>query len=276
MNIKTIQLTWKVAKCSAKLNFSTIQNDTLSSLYTRAWECKQTYTPQIFVCMHAHNIYTCANAHIIVKELCESQDGRPGLSILTSLLVSVDVKLYWTMLRHWSQLVPNMSADIRGHEATQLNAHTHRSNTEMSRGTLLQSVNHEIESQTVCKMGHTNNKMDDGNLWFIVHFTHPNNKMDDDSLRFVVHCSDPNNKMDDDSLYFTVHFSHTSINVDDHRSCERQDGTHMGFSECIDTILNWTEYHFNSTELCGHFCGHTSNKKNNQNVVFFSEPWPHH
>ena len=108
----------------------------------------------------------------------------------------------------------------------------------MSRGTLLQSMNHEIESQTVCKMGHTNNKMDDGNLWFIVHFTHPNNKMDDDSLRFVVHCSDPNNKMDDDSLYFTVHFSHTSINVDDHRSCERQNGTHMGFSECIDTILN--------------------------------------
>ena len=41
--------------------------------------------------------------------------GRPGLSVLTSLLVSVDVKLYWTMLRHWSQLVPNMSTDIWGH-----------------------------------------------------------------------------------------------------------------------------------------------------------------
>ena len=42
-----------------------------------------------------------------VQELCESRGGRPGLSVLTSLLVSMDVKLYWTMLRHWSQLVPN-------------------------------------------------------------------------------------------------------------------------------------------------------------------------
>ena len=30
----------------------------------------------------------------VVQELCESRGGRPGLSILTSLLVSVDVKLY--------------------------------------------------------------------------------------------------------------------------------------------------------------------------------------
>ena len=51
-------------------------------------------------------------AKFIVQELCESRGGRPGLSVLTSLLVSVDVKLYGTMLRHWSQLVPNMSTDI--------------------------------------------------------------------------------------------------------------------------------------------------------------------
>ena len=51
----------------------------------------------------------------IVQELCESRGGRPGLSVLTSLLVSVDVKIYWTVLRHWSQLVPNMSTDIWGH-----------------------------------------------------------------------------------------------------------------------------------------------------------------
>ena len=37
------------------------------------------------------------------------------LSVLTSHLVSVDVKLYWTMLRHWSQLVPNMSTDTTYH-----------------------------------------------------------------------------------------------------------------------------------------------------------------
>ena len=30
----------------------------------------------------------------IVQELCESRGGRPGLSVLTSLLVSVDVKSY--------------------------------------------------------------------------------------------------------------------------------------------------------------------------------------
>ena len=52
---------------------------------------------------------------LIVQELCESRGGRPGLSVLTTLLVSMDVKLYRTMLRHWSQLDPNMSTDIRGH-----------------------------------------------------------------------------------------------------------------------------------------------------------------
>ena len=31
---------------------------------------------------------------VIVQELCESRGGRPGLSVLTSLLVSMDVKLY--------------------------------------------------------------------------------------------------------------------------------------------------------------------------------------
>ena len=33
----------------------------------------------------------------IVQELCESRSGRPGLSALTSLLFSVDVKNYWTV-----------------------------------------------------------------------------------------------------------------------------------------------------------------------------------
>ena len=58
-----------------------------------------------------------------VQELCESRGGRPGLSVLTSLTVSVDVKQHWTMLRHWSQFVPNMSKDTRGHEAL---PHHHR------------------------------------------------------------------------------------------------------------------------------------------------------
>ena len=41
---------------------------------------------------HPHKYRPCY--HLIVQELCESRGGRPGLSILTSLLVSVDVKIY--------------------------------------------------------------------------------------------------------------------------------------------------------------------------------------
>ena len=42
-------------------------------------------------------IYICRSTLkvlIIVQELCESRGGRPELSVLTSLLVSVDVKNY--------------------------------------------------------------------------------------------------------------------------------------------------------------------------------------
>ena len=35
-----------------------------------------------------------STADTIVQELCESRGGRSGLSVLTSLLVSVDVKIY--------------------------------------------------------------------------------------------------------------------------------------------------------------------------------------
>ena len=36
-------------------------------------------------------------------------DGRPGLPVLMSRMVSVDLKQHWTMHTHWSQFVPNMS-----------------------------------------------------------------------------------------------------------------------------------------------------------------------
>ena len=55
---------------------------------------------------------------IIVQELCDSWGGCPGLSVLTSLLVSVDVKLYWTVLRHWfslSLICQLTSEDIKQH-----------------------------------------------------------------------------------------------------------------------------------------------------------------
>ena len=49
-------------------------------------------TTMSVVKMHAFSrIFSNA---IIVQELCESRGGRPGLSVLTSLLVSVDVKNY--------------------------------------------------------------------------------------------------------------------------------------------------------------------------------------
>ena len=47
--------------------------------------------------------------HPRIQEVCESRSGRPGLPVLMSLVVSVDVKQHWTMLTHWSQFVPNMS-----------------------------------------------------------------------------------------------------------------------------------------------------------------------
>ena len=46
------------------------------------------------------------NAIDSIQELCESWGGRPGLSVLMSLTVSVDVKQHWTMLTHWSQVCP--------------------------------------------------------------------------------------------------------------------------------------------------------------------------
>ena len=52
-----------------------------------------------------------------------ARGGRPGLSVLMSFTVSVDVKQHLTMLRHWSQFVPKMSTDIRGREA--LHHHQH-------------------------------------------------------------------------------------------------------------------------------------------------------
>ena len=41
-----------------------------------------------------YKILQFGGVYHIVQELCESRGGRPGLSVLTSLLVSVDVKQY--------------------------------------------------------------------------------------------------------------------------------------------------------------------------------------
>ena len=64
------------------------------------------------------NRYT--QASFIVQELCESRGGRRGLSVLTSLLASVDVKIYCTMLTSriglsLSLICQPTSEDIRHH-----------------------------------------------------------------------------------------------------------------------------------------------------------------
>ena len=46
------------------------------------------------VMKHYNGSHSCPSTHFIVQELCENRGGRPGLSVLTSLLVSVDVKIY--------------------------------------------------------------------------------------------------------------------------------------------------------------------------------------
>ena len=42
----------------------------------------------------AYKMVVAPSSQIIVQELCESRGGRPVLSVLTSLLASMDVKLY--------------------------------------------------------------------------------------------------------------------------------------------------------------------------------------
>ena len=49
--------------------------------------------------MHCPNLKAINNSSmkVRVQELCESRGGRPGLPVLMSLTVSVDVKQHWTL-----------------------------------------------------------------------------------------------------------------------------------------------------------------------------------
>ena len=54
------------------------------------------------------------------RELCESRDGRPGLYVLTSLLVSVNVKQYWNHAHALASVVliwQPTSEDIKQHNS---------------------------------------------------------------------------------------------------------------------------------------------------------------
>ena len=53
-----------------------------------------TLSPSLISHLASVDVKQQENGMLIVQELCESRGGRPGLSVLTSLLVSVDVKNY--------------------------------------------------------------------------------------------------------------------------------------------------------------------------------------
>ena len=78
--------------------------------------CKHHFTDEQHIVFSRHNV---PKPTLRVQELCESRGGRPGLSVLMSLTVSVDVKQHWTVLRHWSQFVPNMSKTKTGDKTIQ-------------------------------------------------------------------------------------------------------------------------------------------------------------
>ena len=65
------------------------------SLLNRAWTTPPALlTGQSQVSEHFKTPVTRLQFGFIVQELCESRGGRPELSVLTSLLASVDVKIY--------------------------------------------------------------------------------------------------------------------------------------------------------------------------------------
>ena len=55
---------------------------------------KNVFAPEDYLQTFPLNLAYTFVKNFIVQELCESRGGRPGLSVLTSLLVSVDVKNY--------------------------------------------------------------------------------------------------------------------------------------------------------------------------------------
>ena len=59
------------------------------------WLCRVRQLTPVLFAMSVPTLARNAHQHLfIVQELCESRGGRSGLSVLTSLLVSVDVKNY--------------------------------------------------------------------------------------------------------------------------------------------------------------------------------------
>ena len=70
-----------------------IQNRTIKTSHSRRITCERSESARKRrTALYKSDQYQPVD--LIVQELCESRGGRPGLSVLTSLLVFVDVKLY--------------------------------------------------------------------------------------------------------------------------------------------------------------------------------------
>ena len=81
------------------------------------------------------------HAYSRVQELCESRGGRPGLLVLMSFMVPVDVKQHWTINTHWSQFVPNMSdRHLRTLSSTTSSSVVHRSLIATLKGRVIGGV----------------------------------------------------------------------------------------------------------------------------------------
>ena len=85
----------KMGSNESHFNVSLIVSDTVTRLTTaflKRKESRSRIEPRSFYFKPAHKPSCWPHSGIV--ELCESRGGRPGLSVLTSLLVSVDVKIY--------------------------------------------------------------------------------------------------------------------------------------------------------------------------------------
>ena len=112
------------------------------SHHASLFQASPTFSPFFF--------FLLSSICFIVQELCESWGGRPGLSVLTNLLVSVDVKIYWTVLRHChnlSLICQLTSEDIKQHfTICGLYTEEHASDTRLYNILLIHSHTHSLQS----------------------------------------------------------------------------------------------------------------------------------
>ena len=60
----------------------------------RSYTCKTITVPHTAIKTISPPPHTHTHTHTVVQELCESRGARPGLPVLTKIMVSVDVKPY--------------------------------------------------------------------------------------------------------------------------------------------------------------------------------------